>query len=95
MNPPLKNYKEIPENYNIDDNLVYFKIEKLSKSFNFMIFDNDILPVENTFIFSFIVEENRTISNIKIEKGKNEKIQNELKHLIFQLNFLQLLLTIR
>ncbi|UKB77939.1 hypothetical protein [Chryseobacterium sp. MEBOG07] len=84
MNPPSpKNYKEIPDNYNIDDNLVYFKIEKLSKSFNFAIFDNNKIPLENTFIFTFIVEENRTISNIKIEKGKNEKIQNELKHLIF------------
>ncbi|RLJ31200.1 hypothetical protein CLU97_0608 [Chryseobacterium sp. 7] len=85
--PPPKNYKEIPENYNIDDNLVYFKIEKLSKSFNFAIFDNDILPVENTFIFSFIVEKDRNISNLKVEKGKNEKVINELKRQIVLAKF--------
>lgn len=81
--PPTKNLKEIPANYNVDDNLVYFKIDKLSNSFDFAIFDNDRIPLENIFIFSFIVEKNRNTSNIKIEKGKSEKVKNELKRLIF------------
>ncbi|MDR6158682.1 hypothetical protein QF023_002198 [Chryseobacterium sp. SLBN-27] len=81
--PPSKSLKEIPANYNVDDNLVYFKINKLSDSFDFAIFDNDKIPLEKIFIFSFIVEKNRNVSNIKIEKGESEKVKNELKRLIF------------
>jgi hypothetical protein len=85
--PPSKSLKEMPANYNVDDNLVYFKINKLSDSFDFAIFDNDKIPLEKIFIFSFIVEKNRNVSNIKIEKGESEKVKNELKRLIFLAKF--------
>lgn len=84
--PPQKHPKEIA-NYNVDDNIVFFKIDKLSNSFNFAVFDSDISPSENIFIISFIVEENYSVSNLKIEKGKNEKVINELKRLIYSSKF--------
>lgn len=84
--PPPKNLNEIAT-YNVNDNIVFYKIEKLSNSFDFSIFEKDIMHSENTFIFSFIVEKDKNISNLKVEKGKNEKVINELKRQIILAKF--------
>lgn len=80
--PPSKDFQKIQKIYNVDDNLVYFKIDKLSNSFDFLLLKDDKMPLENVFIISFIIEKDYNLSRFKIEKGKNEVITNELKRLI-------------
>jgi len=90
MNPPP------PAKYSLkktEDNKVYYKVDKkiefntsnFSSSFDYSILDN-YTPVENIFIISFIAELD-SISNIKIEKGKDYEIIMELRRKLFRLRF--------